>query len=177
LLHIVYEVVSQLDNASDFWQWTLEELSLRDFRVEQIYSLQLVVEAQVNLAPPLVKDTIALVQAPWPSPPDAGSLGRLLGALVRVDGQVIADCYGPFSCTSEVMLSPLQQGPKPSWDALPLPPQPDTPPDCYYDGLHPNTQREVRSMADGVVIGCNLFSTGNLQVATGNSLCAVHHMK
>jgi hypothetical protein len=34
LLHIAYEMVSQLDNAEDFRQLSLEELSLRDFLVE-----------------------------------------------------------------------------------------------------------------------------------------------
>jgi hypothetical protein len=45
LLHIAYEVVSQLDNAADFRQLLLEKLSLRDFLVELMDSLQPVVEA------------------------------------------------------------------------------------------------------------------------------------
>jgi hypothetical protein len=40
LLHIAYEVVSQLDNDEDFRQLSLEELSLiHDFLVAQIHSL------------------------------------------------------------------------------------------------------------------------------------------
>jgi hypothetical protein len=67
LLHIAYEVVSQLDDAADFWQLSFEELSLRDFLVEQIDSLQLVVQAQVDHATPLAEDTVDSVQASWPS--------------------------------------------------------------------------------------------------------------
>jgi hypothetical protein len=67
LLHIAYDVVSQLDNAADFWQLSLEELSLQDFLVEQIDSLQPVVEAQVDHATHLSQDTIESVHAPWPS--------------------------------------------------------------------------------------------------------------
>jgi hypothetical protein len=57
LLHIAYEVVSQLDNAADFRQLSLGELSRQDFLVEQIDSLQLVVQAQVDHATPLAEDT------------------------------------------------------------------------------------------------------------------------
>jgi hypothetical protein len=46
LLHIAYEVVSQLDNAEEFRQFSLNELSLGDFLVEQIHILDPVVEAQ-----------------------------------------------------------------------------------------------------------------------------------
>jgi hypothetical protein len=45
LLHIAYEVVSQLYNTEDFSQLLLEECSLQDFLVEQIHSSQPVVEA------------------------------------------------------------------------------------------------------------------------------------
>jgi hypothetical protein len=45
LLHIAYEVVSQLDNAADFRQLLLEKLSFRDFLVELMDSLQPMVEA------------------------------------------------------------------------------------------------------------------------------------
>jgi hypothetical protein len=178
LLHIAYDVVSQLDNAADFWQLSLEELSLQDFLVEQIDSLQPVVEAQVDHATHLSQDTIESVHAPWPSQPNAASFGRLYGAPACVDGQVVIDCCGPFSYTREVMLSPPRQGPKPPWDAPPLPHQlVITPPGRYYGSLHPNSQPEVCSKAGGVVVGCNLFFTGDPQVATGNFLCVAHHMK
>jgi hypothetical protein len=99
-----------------------------------------VVEAQVNLATPLAQDTVDSVQALWPSQPGATSFGHLLGAPTQVDGQVVIDCYSPFSCIREVMLSPPRQGPKPPRDALPLPPQiVVTPPGRYYGGLHPNS--------------------------------------
>jgi hypothetical protein len=64
------KVVSQLDNAEDFRQLSLEELSLRDFHVEQIHALQLVVEAQEDFVPPLAQDIVGSAQDPWPSQPD-----------------------------------------------------------------------------------------------------------
>jgi hypothetical protein len=51
------------------------------------------------------------------------------------------------------------------------------PPGRYYGSLHPNSPPEEYSKAGGVVVGCNLFFTGDSQVATGNFLCAAHHMK
>jgi hypothetical protein len=45
LLHSAYEVVSQLDRAEEFRLPSSEEDSLRDFLVDQIKSLQFVVEA------------------------------------------------------------------------------------------------------------------------------------
>jgi hypothetical protein len=64
-LHIAFEVVSQLDKAKNFRWLPLEELSFRDFLVEQIRSLQLVVEAQDD-APPSSQVSIASAQVPLP---------------------------------------------------------------------------------------------------------------
>jgi hypothetical protein len=46
LLHVAYEVVSKLDRVEEFRSLSLEEQSLRDFLVEQICSLRLVIEAK-----------------------------------------------------------------------------------------------------------------------------------
>jgi hypothetical protein len=63
-------------------------------------------------------------------------------------------------------------------DAPPLPPQlVFTPFSRCFGGLHPNSQLDVRSKADGVVVGCNLFSTCVPQFSTGSFLCAMYHMK
>jgi hypothetical protein len=45
-LHIALEVVAQLDKVKDFRWLSPDELSLCEFLVEQIRSLQMVVEAQ-----------------------------------------------------------------------------------------------------------------------------------
>jgi hypothetical protein len=79
LLHIAFEVMSQLDNAEDFRQLSLEELSLWDFLIEQIHTLQPVVEAQEDFDPHLVQDIINSAQDPWPSL-DVSSFGHYLGA-------------------------------------------------------------------------------------------------
>jgi hypothetical protein len=119
LLHIAYEVVCKLDKTAYFRQLSLEELSLPDFLIEQIYYLEPVVEAQEDFATPLARDTVDSVQAPWPSHSDATSFGCLLGAPTCVDGQVVVDCRGPIICSREVILSPLPWGPKPPWDDPP----------------------------------------------------------
>jgi hypothetical protein len=109
LLHIAYEVVSQLDNAEDFIQLSLEEHSLRYFLVEQIHSLQVVIEAQEDFVPPLAQDIVVVVdstQDPWASQSDVASFGCCSGTLMRVVGQV--DWGGPSSCSREVILSPLR---------------------------------------------------------------------
>jgi hypothetical protein len=85
LLHIAYEVVSQLEKVEEFRQLSLEELSLRDFLVEQIHTLQPVVEAQEDLVPPLAHDIVDLAQDPWSSQPDVVSVDHYLGASARVD--------------------------------------------------------------------------------------------
>jgi hypothetical protein len=97
LLHIAYDVVSQLDNAADFWQLSLEELSLQDFLVEQIDSLQPVVEAQVDHATHLSQDTIESVHAPWPSQPNAASFGRLYGARRVLMGRLSSIAVVPLA--------------------------------------------------------------------------------
>jgi hypothetical protein len=59
-----------------------------------------------------------------------------------------------------------------------LPPQLGVAPSgrCY-GGLHPNSKLEVCTKSGGVVVGCNPFSTGDLQVATGSFLCIAYHIK
>jgi hypothetical protein len=106
-------VVSQLDNAEDFRHLSLEELSLQDFLVQQIHSLQPVVEAQEDFASPLAQDSVVSAQALWPS------FGHLSGASAHVDRQVDVDWCGPSSDSKEVMLSPPWHGPKPPWMLLP----------------------------------------------------------
>jgi hypothetical protein len=59
LLHIAFEVISQLDKGEDSRWLQPEELSLWDFLVEQIQSLQLAVVEQ-GIAPSLPKASIAL---------------------------------------------------------------------------------------------------------------------
>jgi hypothetical protein len=65
LLHVAYEVVSQLDRAKEFMSLSLQEQSLRDFLIEQICFLWLVVEAQDGSAPSLAQESIALAQDSW----------------------------------------------------------------------------------------------------------------
>jgi hypothetical protein len=59
LLHVAYEVVSQLDRAEVFRLLSIKELSLRDFLVEQICSLWLIVEEQDDSAPCLAQEATA----------------------------------------------------------------------------------------------------------------------
>jgi hypothetical protein len=58
-LHVAYEVVSQLDRAEVFRLLSIKELSLRDFLVEQICSLRLIVEEQDDSAPCLTQEATA----------------------------------------------------------------------------------------------------------------------
>jgi hypothetical protein len=67
LLHVAYEVVTQLDRAEEFRLLSLEEQSLRNFLVEQICSLQLVIEAQDGSTPSLAQEAIASAQDSWPN--------------------------------------------------------------------------------------------------------------
>jgi hypothetical protein len=60
LLHIAYEVVSQLDRAKEFMLLSLNEQSLHNFLEEHIRSLQLVVEAQDDSIPSLAPRLKAL---------------------------------------------------------------------------------------------------------------------
>jgi hypothetical protein len=48
-MHIAFKVVSQLEKAKVFRSLLLKELSLRVFLVEQIRSLQLIVEVQLQV--------------------------------------------------------------------------------------------------------------------------------
>jgi hypothetical protein len=81
LLHIAYEVVSQLDKAGEFRLLSLDELSLRDFLVKQINALQLVVETQEDFVLPLAQDIMVSAQDLWPSQSDVASVGRYSSAL------------------------------------------------------------------------------------------------
>jgi hypothetical protein len=64
LHHIAFEVISQLDKVEEY-RWLLpKELSLRNFLVEKIRSLQLVIEEQ-GVAPSLIQASTALAQNPF----------------------------------------------------------------------------------------------------------------
>jgi hypothetical protein len=65
LLHIAYEVVSQLDRAEEFCPLSPDEEDLRDFLKDQIVSLQLVVKVQDATVPSMAQDSLALVQVSW----------------------------------------------------------------------------------------------------------------
>jgi hypothetical protein len=65
LLHIVYEVASQLDKAEDFRLLPPEEESLRDFLVDQITSSQLVVEVQNTVVPSMAQDSLVFDLDLW----------------------------------------------------------------------------------------------------------------
>jgi hypothetical protein len=69
LLHIAFEVISQLDKAEESRWLSPEEFSLCDFLVQQIRSLQLVVEAQGD-APSSTQASISSAQDPLPPQPD-----------------------------------------------------------------------------------------------------------
>jgi hypothetical protein len=69
LLHIAFEVISQLDKAEESRWLSPEEFSLCDFLVQQIRSLQLVVEAQGD-APSSTQASIGSAQDPLPPQPD-----------------------------------------------------------------------------------------------------------
>jgi hypothetical protein len=126
LLHVAYEVVSQLDMAEVFRPLSIKELSLRDFLVEQIRSLWLVIEEQDDSAPSLTQEAtasahdsrhdqesivIALVGR-CPSIVGHSSHAPLLGN----GGQVVA--LSNPSCDRAVVLSPPQLQLKLPWDAF-----------------------------------------------------------
>jgi hypothetical protein len=66
LLHIAFTVISQLSKSEEYRLLSPEELSLRDFLVDQFRSLQLVVEEQ-GVAPSLIQAYVTLSQDPLPS--------------------------------------------------------------------------------------------------------------
>jgi hypothetical protein len=66
LLHIAYEVVSELDMAEEFRLLSLDENDLCNFLEDQITSLQLVVRVQDTAAPSVPQDSLALVQDSCP---------------------------------------------------------------------------------------------------------------
>jgi hypothetical protein len=125
LLHVAYEVVSQLDRAEVFRSLSIEELSLRDFLVEQIRSLRLVIEEQDDLAPSLAQEATALAHDSrhdqeyivvasvgcYPSTVGHSSHAPLLGN----GGQVVV--LSNRSYDRAVVLSPPRLWLKPSWDA------------------------------------------------------------
>jgi hypothetical protein len=66
LLHIAFTVISQLSKSEEYRLLSPEELSLRDFLVDQFRLLQLVVEEQ-GVAPSLIQAYVTLSQDPLPS--------------------------------------------------------------------------------------------------------------
>jgi hypothetical protein len=119
----MHEVVSQLDTAEEFRWLSPEVLSLHDFLVEHISTLQVVVEAHDASAPSLAQVSIAMAQAPL-SPQAGVDLVGCSGAaaqtshapLVLDSGSVVKlSCF--WSCGRVVELLP-QQWLKPPWEAL-----------------------------------------------------------
>jgi hypothetical protein len=89
LLHIAYEVVSQLDRAEDFWLLSPDKQDLCDFLEDHITSLQLVVEVaslQDTAAPSVVPDSLVLVQDSSPTQLGASS------AMLRCQHSVLSVC-------------------------------------------------------------------------------------
>jgi hypothetical protein len=66
LLHIAFTVISQLSKSEEYRLLSPEELSLRNFLVDQFRLLQLVVEEQ-GVAPSLIQAYVTLSQDPLPS--------------------------------------------------------------------------------------------------------------
>jgi hypothetical protein len=118
---------------------SLQEQSLRDFLIEQICFLRLVVEAQDGSAPSLAQESIALAQDSWHDQDIIiiASVGRcpvVVGQsshapLSRDGGQVVI--LNNPSCGRDAVLSPPRLRLKLPWDAscsfsaglLLLPPQ------------------------------------------------------
>jgi hypothetical protein len=168
LLHVAFEVISQLDRAEVFRSLSIKELSLCDFLVEQIRSLRLVVEEQDGPAPSLAQEAIALAHDTWhdqessivasvghyPSTNGHSSHAPLLG-----NGEQVVVLSNP-SCYRAVVLSLPRLPLKPSWDAC-----------CSFGAditLLPPQHSVALSDRD---------SDGVAQVVTRNSLDAKHHMK
>jgi hypothetical protein len=146
LLHIAFEMISQLGKAEESRCLSPEELSLYDFLVEQIRSLQLVVEEK-DIAPSLIQASTASAQDPLPSQPDVASVGRCSSTVtqisldppVRYGGQVVDMSVLP-SGGWDAMLSPPWQRCNLSWDVLgeipcsallPVPPLIGVPPPLF----------------------------------------------
>jgi hypothetical protein len=142
-LHIAFELISKLDKTEESRWLSLQELSLHDFLVEQIRSLQLVVEEQ-GIAKSLSQASIASAQDPLPSQPIVASVGRWLGVVAQIslaspvrDGGQVLDLSVFPSCGRDVMLSPPWQrcttlldelGENPCGAQSPMPPQISVPP-------------------------------------------------
>jgi hypothetical protein len=88
-LHIAFEVIFQLDKAEDFRWLSLEDLCLCDFLVEQIRSLQLVVEAQDD-APFLPQASIASSQVLLPPQPKVDDVCLTSEVLLHIAFEVIS---------------------------------------------------------------------------------------
>jgi hypothetical protein len=97
LLHITYEVVSQLDRAEESKCLSSKEHSLCYFLVEQVGCLQFIVQVQDDSAPSLAQDSIASAQGSCPPQPGVASVGHFSGVvaesshapLMRDGGQVV----------------------------------------------------------------------------------------
>jgi hypothetical protein len=105
-------VISQLGKTEESRWLSLEELSLRDFLVEQFRSLKLVVEEQC-VAPSLIQASIASAQDPLPSQPVVASIGRCSGTVTQIsldppmrDGGQVVDMSIFSSGGRDAMLSP-----------------------------------------------------------------------
>jgi hypothetical protein len=112
LLHIAFEVVSQLDKAEESGWLSPEEHSLHDFVVDQMRSLQMVVEAQDD-APSLTLASITSAQDPWLPQPVVASIGRCLGVVAQIslappmrDGGQVVELRFFSSCGREAMFLP-----------------------------------------------------------------------
>jgi hypothetical protein len=112
LLHLAFEVISQLDKAEDSRWLSPEELSLQDFPTEHIRSLQVVVVEQ-GIAPSLTQASIASAQVSLPSQPTVASDGRCSGVVAQIslalsmrDGRQVVDLSVFSSCGHDAMLSP-----------------------------------------------------------------------
>jgi hypothetical protein len=84
LLHIAYEVVSQLDRADEFRLLSHDKLELRDFLEDQIASLQLVVEVQNAAGPFVAQDPHTLAQDPPPPQLSASSINICAAPISRL---------------------------------------------------------------------------------------------
>jgi hypothetical protein len=170
LLHIAFEVISQLGKAEESMWLSPEALSLRDFLVEQLWSLQLVIEGQ-GIATSLIQTSVASAQDPLPSQPTVALVSRCSGTMtllsldlpVRDGGQVV-DLSVSSSGGRDTMLPPSWQQRKPLWDALgmnlgdtlllvPLPISVPPPSGrCSY-GVCSNSKIDVCVKFSGVVVG------------------------
>jgi hypothetical protein len=88
-LRIALEVVTQLGKAEDYRWLSPEELSLHEFLVEQIWSLQMVVEAQDD-ASSWTQASVTLAHVPLPPQPEVQDECLKLEALLHITFEVIS---------------------------------------------------------------------------------------